>query len=114
MIGEPLCGGTNVNVLFSHIAEVLFAKTSFCFCIRCHRLWQGDRDAIFVARKDLVAAEVTAVCNNVELRCLKRHLSLLGHAGKLRPIAANVGHFMHDDQVMCGIDGDLHVIAYDA
>ena len=39
MIGESLTGGTNVSVIFSHIAEVLFAKTPFRFCIRRHRLW---------------------------------------------------------------------------
>src|SRR3984957_12539347 len=99
MIGELLSGGTNVNVLFGHIAEVLFAKTSFGFCIRRHRFWQRDRDAVFVALKDLLSAEVTAVCNNVEVFSLQRRLSLLGHVSQLRSIAANVGHLMRDDQV---------------
>src|SRR5580700_5148019 len=102
MIGEPLSGGTDVNVLFSHIAEVLFAKTSFGFCIGRHRFWQRDRDAVFVALKDLLSAEVTAVCNNVEVFYLQRRLSLLGHASQLRPIATNVGHFMRYDQVVRG------------
>jgi hypothetical protein len=28
----------------------------------------------------------------------------------LRPIAADIGHVMRDDQMVLGIDGDLHSI----
>ena len=33
---------------------------------------------------------------------------------KLRPVGADVGHLMRDDQVMLGVDGDLHIVADDA
>jgi hypothetical protein len=39
VVGELLAGRTNVNVLVSHIAEVLLAEASFGLCIRGHRLW---------------------------------------------------------------------------
>jgi hypothetical protein len=32
-VGEPFCGGTDLDVLFSDVAEVPLAKTRFCFCI---------------------------------------------------------------------------------
>jgi hypothetical protein len=32
-IGEPFTGGTDVDVLFSHLTEVLLAKTPFRLCI---------------------------------------------------------------------------------
>src|ERR1700751_4931727 len=43
-IGELLAGRTNVNVLVSHVAEVLLAEGSFGLCVRGHRLWQRNRD----------------------------------------------------------------------
>src|SRR2546423_9431726 len=39
-IGELLACRTNVNVLISHIAEVLLTEASFRLCVRGHRLWQ--------------------------------------------------------------------------
>src|ERR1700685_985574 len=112
VVGEPLSGGTNINVLFSQIAKVLFAKTSFRLCIRRHRLWQRDRDTRPVALKNLLTAEVAAVRNNIEICCFQRHLGLLGHTGKLRPVAAHIGHLVGDDQMMLGVDGDLYVVAH--
>jgi hypothetical protein len=32
----------------------------------------------------------------------------------LRPIAADIGHVMGDDQMVLGIDGDLHIVADNA
>src|SRR5204863_5651907 len=44
VVGEPFTGGTNVNVLLRHIAEVLLAEAPFRLLVRGHRLWQRDRD----------------------------------------------------------------------
>src|SRR5258707_7669484 len=44
-IGELLACRTKVNVLISHIAEVLLTEASFRLCVRGHRLWQRNRDA---------------------------------------------------------------------
>jgi hypothetical protein len=37
---------------------------------------------------DLVRSRVVARRRGAEIRCFQRHLSLLGHTGKLRPVAA--------------------------
>ena len=39
---------------------------------------------------------------------------LPAHGGQLRPIAADIGHVMGDDQMVLGIDGDLHIVADNA
>ena len=66
-IGELLACGTNVNVLISHITEVLLAEASFRLCVRGHRLGQCNRDASLLACQDLFAVEVTTVGDGIEL-----------------------------------------------
>ena len=39
---------------------------------------------------------------------------LPAHGGQLRPIAADTGHVMGDDQMVLGIDGDLRIVADNA
>src|SRR5580700_2117299 len=39
---------------------------------------------------------------------------LPAHGGQLRPIAADIGHVMGDDQMLLGIDGDLRIVADNA
>jgi hypothetical protein len=41
--------GQNVNVLRSHVAEILLAEAAFRLRIRCLRFWQRDRDASLFA-----------------------------------------------------------------
>src|SRR5580692_7934648 len=113
-IGELLACRTNVNVLISHIAEVLLAEASFRLCVRGHRLWQRNRDASLLACQDLFAVEVTAVGDGIELLYAQRRLGLVGHMGELRSVGSVVGYLMHDDQMMVGLDGNLDVVADDA
>src|SRR4029077_10350878 len=44
VVGELLTGRTNVNVLLSHVAEVLLAEAAFRLRLRCLGFWQRDRD----------------------------------------------------------------------
>jgi hypothetical protein len=62
----------------------------------------------------LFAAEVAAIGDDIEASGFQRRFRLLGHVGELRPVGADVGHLMRDDQMMLGVDGDLDVVAYDA
>ena len=114
MVGELLAGRTNVNVLVSHIAEVLLAEASFGLCVRGHRLWQRNRDTSLVACANLFAVELTAVGDGIELLHAQRRLGLVGHMGELRSVSPVVGYLMHNDQMMVGLDGNLKVVADDA
>ena len=60
VVGEPFTGGADIDILFSHVAEVLLAELPFRLGVRGHRFWQRDRDACFLARQDLLAVEVAA------------------------------------------------------
>src|ERR1700688_1317226 len=113
-IGELLACRTNVNVLISHIAEVLLSEASFGLCVRGHRLWQCNRDASLLARPNFFAAEVTAIGDSIELVDPQYRLGLVGHMGELRSVSPVVGYLMHDDQMMVGLDGNLDIIADDA
>jgi len=113
-VSEILSGRTNVNVLINHIAEVLLAEASFCLCIRGHRLWQRNRNASLLACPNLFAVEVPAVGDSIELVHAQYRLGLVGHMGELRSVSPVVGHLMHDDQMMLGIDSNLNVVADDA
>src|SRR5258708_34425457 len=39
---------------------------------------------------------------------------LPAYGGQLRPIAADIGHVMGDDQMVLGVDGDLRIVADNA
>src|SRR5499433_3695266 len=78
-IGELLACRTNVNVLVSHIAEVLLAEASFGLCVRGHRLWQRNCDTSLLACPNLFAVEVTAVGDGIELLHAQRRLGLVGY-----------------------------------
>src|SRR5271168_2267254 len=98
VVGELLASRTNVNVLVSHIAEVLLAEASFGLCVRGHRLWQRNRDTSLLACPNLFAVEVTAVGDGIELLHAQRRLGLVGHMGELRSVSSVVGYLMHNDQ----------------
>jgi hypothetical protein len=78
--------------------------------VRGHRLWQRDGNA----RQDLRAIEVAPVGNDIEALCLERFFRLPGQAGELRPVVADIGHLVRDDQMMLGVDGHRHVVAHNA
>ena len=60
------------------------------------------------------AKRVAAIGNGLEGLGLQHSLRLLSHFGRLRSIRATVRYFVRDNQMMLGIDGDLHVVAHDA
>ena len=111
MVGEPFTGRANVNVLLRHVTEVLFAEPPSDVDARGHRLGQRDRDARFLARQNLLAVEVAAIGDGIEVLHFQRRLRPLGHGRKLRPVVTDVGHLMRDDQMMLGVDRDLDVVA---
>jgi hypothetical protein len=46
------------------------------------RLWQGDRNAGFLAGQDLRAVEVASIRDDIEALPPQRVFGLLGHAGE--------------------------------
>ena len=61
----------------------------------------------------MLAAEVTSVSDGIELLRSQRRFGILSYRRELRPVGPDVGYLMRDDQMMCGVDGDLDVIADD-
>src|SRR6516162_3064095 len=57
VVDELLSGRTNVNVLLSHIAEVLLAEAPLCLNAGGYRLGKRHGDAGLVASEDFPAAE---------------------------------------------------------
>src|ERR1700729_4282276 len=53
----------------------------------------------------------TSVGQHRDLLASACRAGLPAHGGQLRPIAADIGHVMGDDQMVLGIDGDLHIVA---
>src|SRR6516162_5447015 len=113
-VGESFTSRADVYVLVSHVAEVLLAKTPIGLGVRGHRLWQRDCNARLLAGQDLRAVEVAAVGDDIEALCLEYVFRLLGHAGELRPVVADIGHLVRDDLMMLGVDGHLHVVTHNA
>src|SRR6202158_5758654 len=58
VVGELLTGRTNVDVLLSHVAEILLAEAAFRLRLRCLGFWQRDRDASLIGGEDLLAFAV--------------------------------------------------------
>src|SRR5580704_7117069 len=92
VVGELLTGRTNVNVLLSHVAEILLAEAAFRLRIRCLRLWQRNRDAGLLACEDLLAFKVAAIGEGFDAFCPQCRLRLVGHVRELRLVGADVGH----------------------
>src|SRR5262245_66348701 len=67
VVFKLLAGRTAIDILVSEINEVLLAETALCLNAGCHRLWKRHNDARLVAGEDLLAAEVAAVGNGLEL-----------------------------------------------
>src|SRR5450755_5127960 len=61
VVGQLLTGRTNVDVLLSHVAEILLAEAAFRLRLRRLGFWQRDRDASLVACEDFFAFEVTSI-----------------------------------------------------
>ena len=83
MVGKLLAGRTNINVLFSHIAEVLFAKATSRLNAGGHRLRERYFDAGLVAREYFRTAVVAAIGNGFELVDGKDLLRLASDVGEL-------------------------------
>src|SRR5262249_16128877 len=111
VVGKLLAGRTNINVLLSHIAEVLFAKATFRLNAGGHRLRERYYDAGLVAGEYFRTAVVAAIGNGFELVDAKDFLRLASDVGELCSVLAVVRPLMRDDQVMFRIDCDLHIIA---
>ena len=69
------------------------------------------RDAGAFARQNLVAAEVAAVGQDGDLLAARGLLRLQRHRCKLVAIVPLVDHLVGHDQMVLGVDGDLHIVA---
>jgi hypothetical protein len=65
-----------------------------------------------VARENLRAVEVAAIGDGIERLRLQNSFRLFCNARKLCPIRAAVRHLVRHDQMMLGIDRDLHIVAH--
>src|SRR5262245_1492624 len=108
---ELLAGRTAIDILVSEIDEVLLAETALCLNAGCHRLWKRHRDAGPITGEDLLAAEVAAIGNGLELIDAENILYLRGDVAQLCPIRAAICDFMRHNQMMLYIDRHLHVVA---
>src|SRR5262245_5182004 len=111
MVGEPLSGRTNVNVLLSLMAEVLLAEAPLRLDARSHRSWQRYLNCGLLTGKDFHAAVIAAIGNGLEFIDAEDLLCPAGDIGKSCPIRAAVRDLMRDDQMMLGIDCDLYIVA---
>ena len=73
----------------------------------------GHFDAGLLARQNLLAVKVASISHDIEALCLQRGLRLLRHARELRAVVAHIDHVVDNDQVMFGVNGNLHIVADD-
>src|SRR6516162_9103729 len=76
VVGKLLAGRTNINVLLSHIAEVLFAKATSRLNAGGHRLRERYYDAGLVAGEYFRSAVVAAIGNGFGVITHRRGLRL--------------------------------------
>ena len=92
----------------------MLAELSLRLHARCHRFGQRHLNPGISAGLDLLPAVVAAIGNCLQFVDAKHLLGPRGYVGKLRPIRAAIRHFVCDDEMVLGVDGDLHVVADDA
>src|SRR5690349_16676715 len=71
----------------------------------------SSRDARAFAREDLVAVEVAAVGQGSDLLAPRGLLCLERHGCELVAVVPLINHLMGHDQMVLGIDSDLHIVA---
>ena len=64
--GQPLAGGTAVDVLLGQIDEVLLAEATLGLGVGCQGLWNVGLHPERLAGQDLLAVEVAAVGQHLE------------------------------------------------
>src|SRR6266481_7232441 len=79
-IGQPLTGGTKIDIVLGDIDEVLLAEPPFGLGTRGHRLREIDRYAGLLTGHNLFASVIPAIGNNLDGLRTNRRARLLGHA----------------------------------
>ena len=108
-----LAGRTCIAVLLSVENEVRHGEEAALGVGRCLCLGNAGHNAGALAGQYLVAVVIAAVGQHRELLASGRIQRLLPDRGQLRPIAADVGDLVRDDQMVLGIDGHLDIVADD-
>jgi hypothetical protein len=78
------------------------------------QLRQRHHDACLIARQDFLTVEVAAVGNGIERINLQNCLRLLGNIRELRTVRAHIRYLVCHDQMMLGINRNLHVVTQNA
>ena len=113
-IGQSLAGRAAVDVRRGVVGEVRFHEHALLAVPGRLRPGHGRGDPIFMTGEQFGTVEVAAVGDRIELLGLERCLGSPRHRRQLRPIVADVGDLVGDDQVGVGIDRRLHVVADEA
>ena len=110
MVGQLFASRTAIRILVAEIDKVLFAKATPCLNtdvigLEASPQFQPCRRQ---GGKDFLATIVAAISNGFEFFDAEDTLCTRGDVGELCPVRADVRHLMRDDQVMLGVDRDLH------
>ena len=97
-----------IHILIAEINKVLLAEATPCLNARGHRF--GSVTTMPASRHARISS-VASVGNGFEFVDAEDFLRPTSDVGELRSIRAIVRNLMRDDQVMFGIDRDLHIVA---
>jgi hypothetical protein len=82
-ICELLTSRAAIDILIGQVDEVLLAEAAFGLRGRRHRFGQRHGNAVFIAGHDVIAVEVTAIGDDIEVFTVQRRLRLFGHIRQL-------------------------------
>lgn len=108
---RTFAGGTLIFVVSGNVDEVRPIKSTSR--LRAGRRWLGQdgSNARIRARPDLLRTEVATISYGFKPGLTHRIASGSSHRAELRPIIANIGDLMSDDQMVLCIYGHLYVVA---
>ena len=112
--GQMLAGRTGVAVIPDVVDEVGHGEEAALGVAGCLCLGNAGQNSAAFAGQHLVAVVIAAVGQHGDLLASGRIQRLLPHRGQLRPVGADVGDLVRDDQMVLGIDGHLDIVADDA
>lgn len=113
-IDRVLPGRALVSVALGEVDEIALVEQARCVIVGGQRLGHQGSDPLLLAFPDVLAIEIAPVGQHRETCLAGRLRRVLGHRRELLTVVSVVRHLVSHDQMVCRVDGDLHVVAHHA
>jgi len=113
-LGQAFAGRAGIVIVFRVINEISNGEEAKLVVAGGHCLGNAGQDASSFASQHLLAAIIASVSQHGDFFAFDGLEGFATHKSQLRPVRADVGDFVRDDEMMLGVNSDLDIVADDA